>query len=106
MGAMPSTFAGLSGTGDMLATCYSSLSRNYRVGYKMASGLTLDEALQDVGQTAEGVPTTRATVKLAQKLGVEMPITETAHRVMFEGDSPEDAIRSLMARELQHESVL
>ncbi len=103
LGAKPGTFAGLSGIGDMLATCYSPLSRNYRLGARIAAGDTVDEALAELGQTAEGVPTTRATVRIAKRLGVEMPITETAHRVMFEGVPATEALTELMQRELQRE---
>lgn len=103
LGAKPSTFAGLSGIGDMLATCSSPLSRNYRLGARIAAGDTVDEALAELGQTAEGVPTTRAAVRIARRLGVEMPITETAHRVMFDGVPAMDALTELMHRELQRE---
>ena len=103
LGAKPSTFAGLSGIGDMLATCYSPLSRNYRLGTRLAEGDSVDEALAYLGQTAESVPTTRATLRIARQLGVEMPITETAHKVMFEGVPPAVAMGELMRRELQRE---
>ena len=103
LGAKPGTFAGLSGIGDMLATCYSPLSRNYRLGARLAAGDSVEEALAELGQTAEGVPTTRATVRIARQLDVEMPITETAHRVMFEGVPPSEALSELMQRELQRE---
>ena len=106
MGANATTFAGLSGAGDMLATCYSSLSRNYRLGYKLAEGKSLTDALSEIGQTAEGVPTTQAAFQLARRLNVEMPLTETAHRVLFEGVPPFEAITALMTRELQREELL
>lgn len=101
--AKPATFAGLSGIGDMLTTCYSPLSRNYRLGTRLAEGDSVEEALEYLGQTAEGVPTTRATLRIARQLGVEMPITETAHKVMFEGVPPSEAMEELMRRELQRE---
>ena len=104
MGAQPATFAGLSGVGDALATCFSPLSRNYRLGAMLGRGVSLEQALSDLGQTAEGVPTTRAAMRMARRLGVEMPITEAAHRVLFEGVNPVDAIRVLMERELQREA--
>lgn len=104
MGAQPSTFAGLSGIGDALATCFSPLSRNYRLGAMLANGTPLARALEELGQTAEGVPTTQATAKLAERLGVEMPITQAAHKVLFEGVNPVNAISELMDRELQHEA--
>ncbi len=103
LGAKPATFAGLSGVGDMLTTCYSPLSRNYRLGTRLAEGDSVEDALEYVGQTAEGVPTTRATLRIARQLGVEMPITETAHNVMFDGVSPTEAMGELMRRELQRE---
>ena len=103
LGAKPTTFAGLSGVGDMLTTCYSPLSRNYRLGTRLAEGDSVEEALEYLGQTAEGVPTTRATLRIARQLGVEMPITETAHKVMFEGVPPTEAMGDLMRRELQRE---
>ncbi|MCZ6538496.1 MAG: NAD(P)-dependent glycerol-3-phosphate dehydrogenase [Chloroflexi bacterium] len=103
MGARSDTFAGLSGMGDLVATCYSTLSRNYRLGLGIASGRDLESVLADLGQTAEGVPTTRAAVRLGQELGIEMPIAAATHSVLFEGAVPADAIRDLMARTLQPE---
>ncbi len=103
MGAQADTFAGLSGMGDLIATCESTLSRNYRLGLGLASGRDLKQVLADLGQTAEGVPTTRAAVRLAQELSVEMPITEATHKVLFDGTPPADAIADLMDRDLQPE---
>ncbi len=103
MGAKPTTFAGLSGMGDMLTTSYSRLSRNYRLGARLAAGDSVEQALACVGQTAEGVPTTQAALRIARQLDVEMPITETAHKVMFEGVTPFEAMTELMQRELQRE---
>jgi glycerol-3-phosphate dehydrogenase (NAD(P)+) len=103
MGASPDTFAGLSGMGDLIATCNSKLSRNYRLGVGLASGQNLKSVLAGLGQTAEGAPTTQAAVRLAKELGVEMPIANATHAVLFEGASPKDAIRELMGRTLQPE---
>lgn len=103
MGAKPETFAGLSGMGDLLTTCYSPLSRNYRLGIGLASGRDLDTVLTELAQTAEGVPTTQAAVRIAKDLDIEMPITNATHAVLFEGASPTDAIRDLMGRTLQPE---
>jgi glycerol-3-phosphate dehydrogenase (NAD(P)+) len=89
--------------GDLLTTCYSPLSRNYRLGIGLASGRELSSVLEELGQTAEGVPTTQAAVRLATELGIEMPITGATHAVLFEGASPKDAIRDLMRRALQPE---
>lgn len=98
MGARPETFAGLSGLGDLMATCYSGLSRNRRVGQELAQGRALPEILYDLRQTAEGVPTTEATLGLARTYGVEMPITEATARVLFEHVSPVVAMNQLMNR--------
>lgn len=98
MGARADTFAGLSGMGDLLATCYSNLSRNYRLGLGLASGGDLDTVLKELGQTAEGAPTTQAAVRLARELNVEMPIADATHAVLFEGASPQDAVHKLMSR--------
>ena len=103
MGAMPDTFAGLSGMGDLIATCYSNLSRNYRLGLGLSSGRDLETVLEDLGQIAEGVPTTQAVVRLARELGIDMPIADATHAVLFEGASPTDAIKDLMRRTLQPE---
>ena len=103
MGAHPETFAGQSGMGDLIATCYSNLSRNYRLGIGLASGKDLPSILEDLGETAEGAPTTQAAVRLAKELNIDMPITDVTHAVLFEGASTVDAIRTLMGRSLQPE---
>ncbi len=98
MGARPETFAGLSGLGDLVATCFSSLSRNRHVGERLASGLKLPEIQAEMEQTAEGVPTTRAAIELARRYGVEMPITELTGKVLFDGLDPRQAMDLLMHR--------
>jgi glycerol-3-phosphate dehydrogenase (NAD(P)+) len=103
MGARPETFAGLSGMGDLIATCYSALSRNYRLGVALAEGRSLDDALESLGGTAEGVPTTRAAIRLADQRGVEMPITMATEAVISGKLKPEDAAAVLMARKPQPE---
>jgi glycerol-3-phosphate dehydrogenase (NAD(P)+) len=98
-GAQASTFAGNAGLGDLLATCYSDLSRNRRVGLALAKGMTLQQALDSLGgEVAEGVRTTPPALSMARSYGVEMPITELTNRVLFEGMSPKDALTALMAR--------
>lgn len=105
LGANPLTFAGLSGIGDLICTCSSSLSRNHQVGVGLASGKSLEEILASMTEVAEGVDTTRAAVDMARDAGVEMPIAEQMHAVLFEGKSPVDAVRSLMLREPRHEHL-
>jgi len=103
MGAKPDTFAGLSGMGDLLTTCYSNLSRNYRLGLGLASGKDLATVLEDLGQIAEGAPTTQAAVRIAKELSIDMPITNATHAVLFEGISPNEVVKDLMGRTLQPE---
>lgn len=106
-GADVLTFAGLSGIGDLITTCSSGLSRNHQVGVGLASGKTLDEVLAGMTEVAEGVDTTRAAIELADRSGVEMPIAEQMHQVLFGGKSAVDAVRDLMLREprMEHPDV-
>lgn len=102
-GANPLTFTGLAGVGDLMVTCTSKHSRNRRAGREIGRGSTLEEALKKVNMVVEGVRTTRAALKLARKLNVEMPITEQMHKVLFEGLSPRTAVANLMSRGRKHE---
>ncbi len=103
LGAKAETFRGLSGMGDLVATCAGRKSRNHHVGYELAKGRRLPEILGDMRQIAEGVETTRAAKRLAESVGVEMPITEAVHAVLFEGGAPQEAVRSLMTRSWRDE---
>ena len=103
LGGAPATFMGLSGIGDLVATCASRRSRNHYVGYRLALGRTLDEIVGGMDMIAEGVPTTRAAVLLAQRAAVEMPITRALHAVLFEGLRPLDAVQALMLRDARDE---
>ena len=102
-GADPLTFAGLAGLGDVVATCSSPLSRNRFVGEQLAYGHSWVEIRESMDNVAEGVNATQAALILARDLEVEMPITEMASRVLFEGLSPQKAIRELMARPARSE---
>lgn len=97
-GASPLTFAGLAGLGDLVATCASPLSRNRHVGEQLARGRSLAEVQAAMDNVAEGVDTTVAALRLARELGVEMPITQTTHRVLFEGLDVHAAVQELMGR--------
>jgi len=83
LGANPLTFLGLSGVGDLFATCNSPLSRNYQIGYALGSGKTLEQATKELGQTAEGINTIVQVRKRAQELDVYMPITNALYEVIF-----------------------
>lgn len=102
-GASPLTFAGLSGMGDLITTCTSKHSRNRAVGEAIAQGKKLQEILDSSPMVAEGVRTTRSAHALALKMGVEMPLTDVAHQVLFEDLPAREAIETLMAREAKAE---
>lgn len=84
VGANPLTFLGLSGVGDLYATCSSTLSRNYRVGNMLGKGMSLEDAVKKLGQTAEGVNTIAQVNERAKELGIYMPITHALHAVLYE----------------------
>jgi glycerol-3-phosphate dehydrogenase (NAD(P)+) len=102
-GARQATFAGLSGLGDLIATCASPLSRNHHVGYELGRGRTLAEIQAQMTSVAEGITTTRAAYDLARRYGVEMPIVEQVYAVLFEGKSPHAAVDDLLARTARDE---
>lgn len=104
MGANPLTFAGLAGVGDLVVTCTSKHSRNWRAGAMLAEGLSLGEVLSRMGMVVEGVRTTSAARELSQQYGVEMPITEQLYQVLFEQKTPRHAVESLMGRGRTHET--
>ncbi len=97
-GAEEATFLGLSGVGDLIATGASSLSRNYRVGKALGQGRSLFDTLAELGQVAEGVPTTRALCELATRSGVEMPLCFGLNAVLFDNRPAPEVIRDLMLR--------
>ena len=103
MGGRAETFAGLAGMGDLVLTCTGDLSRNRTVGVRLGGGEPLQKILESMTAVAEGVSTAPAAVGLADKHGVEMPICREVHAVLFEGRSPKDAVRALMARPLKAE---
>ncbi len=98
LGARGETFSGLAGVGDLVVTCLSRHSRNRRVGEAIGRGQSLEEALSGMVMVAEGVRTTRAAVELGRRHGVELPIIEMVHRVLFEGHDPREAVQMLMTR--------
>ncbi len=103
LGANPLTFAGLAGVGDLIVTCTSQHSRNWRAGYMIGQGHTLNEVLSTMGMVVEGVKTTRAACLLSRKHGVEMPIAEQLYQVLFENKTPREAVEALMGRGRTHE---
>lgn len=103
LGAQAETFAGLSGLGDLVTTCCSRHSRNRWVGEQIGQGKRLHEILLTMTMVAEGVETSRSAFALAQKCGVEMPITGQVNKILFEGKAPLEAMEELMGRTLKAE---
>jgi glycerol-3-phosphate dehydrogenase (NAD(P)+) len=99
MGAKPITFAGLAGVGDLVVTCTSRHSRNWKAGYMISQGKKLEQVLHEVGMVVEGIKTTRAAHALSQQYGVEMPLTDQLYAVLFQGKAPAQAVVDLMQRE-------
>jgi glycerol-3-phosphate dehydrogenase (NAD(P)+) len=105
MGANQETFFGIAGVGDLATTCFSPEGRNRSCGEALGRGRKLDEYLISTPFVVEGVETTKAVVALAEKYGVDMPITTAVHAVLFEGVDPIEAIGHLMSREQKAEKV-
>lgn len=104
MGAKMETFMGIAGVGDLFATAVSRLSRNYRVGRAIGEGATLDEAIEGIGQVAEGVPTSEASLVLARKYNLSLPTFEAVDSVLRKQVRPMDAVGLLMERMPKRES--
>ena len=103
MGSDVSTMYGLSGLGDLVLTCTGPLSRNYTVGMKLGQGSGLQQILSDTHTVAEGIRTTRGAMGLANRHGIEMPIVQGIHAVLFEGKDPRHAVNELMTRAAKDE---
>lgn len=102
-GANPFTFVGLAGIGDLIVTCASPLSRNQQLGRRLGAGEKLEDIQASTRTVAEGVFTTRAALKLAERYQVELPITYQLSQVLFEGLDPHEAVPELMMRDPKHE---
>jgi len=103
LGANPLTFSGLTGLGDLIATCSSPLSRNHYVGVELTKGRSLEEIIKSMSGVAEGVGTTVVAHKLSKQLELEMPITEKIYKVLYEKLDPHKASLELMEAEARHE---
>lgn len=100
LGAQPGTLLGLAGMGDLILTCTSDLSRNYRVGYAVGSGKTLQQAVEEIGQVAEGVNTLKIVKNKADELDVYMPLVSGLHAILFEGRNVLEVVEGLMTGEM------
>jgi len=104
LGGKEETFAGLAGLGDLIVTCMSMHSRNRRAGILIGEGVPTDKALEKIGAVVEGYYATQSAMQLAQRKGIEMPITAEMHKVLFEGADPKNALYNLMTRDKKSES--
>ncbi len=102
-GANPQTFMGLSGMGDLILTCTGELSRNRTVGLALGKGRKLEEILEELGMVAEGVKTTKSAHDLGKRLGVDLPITDAVHAIIYEAKPAKVAVMELMTREAKPE---
>ena len=103
MGGNPRTFYGLSGAGDLIASCFSRHSRNRRVGEKLGKGETLEQILSATQMVAEGIPTTKSAYECARRLKVETPIINQIYSVLYEGKRPDQAMQELLERDQKAE---
>ena len=105
MGGRPATFYGLSGAGDLIATCFSQHSRNRRVGEQLGRGQSLDAIKGSMQMVAEGIPTTKSAFDCARRLGIETPIIEQAYAILYEQRKPQVALQELLSRDQKPERV-
>ena len=103
LGAKPATLYGLSGIGDLIATCSSPLSRNYTVGSMIGKGKKIDDILKELGSVAEGVKTSKAVCELAKKLNIEVPISSAIYEAVYTDITPQEILEKLMNRKLKQE---
>ena len=103
LGANPSTLYGLSGMGDLIATCSSPLSRNYTVGSMLGKGKKIDDILRELGSVAEGVKTSKAICELAKKLDIEVPVSNAIYEAVYTDITPKELLSKLMNRKLKEE---
>ena len=103
LGARQETFMGLACMGDLVLTCTDNLSRNRRMGLALASGMSIEEAKEEIQQVVEGVLAAEAVKEVADELGIEMPICHEVYRILYEGAAPREAVIALMSRELTPE---
>lgn len=105
LGASPSTLYGLSGMGDLIATCSSPYSRNFTVGSMLGKGKKIDDILNELGSVAEGVKTSKALCELAHKLGIEVPVSSAIYEAVYTDITPQQVLDKLMNRKLKQEEV-
>jgi len=105
LGANPSTLYGLSGMGDLIATCSSPMSRNFTVGSMLGKGKKINDILNELGSVAEGVKTSKAVCDLAKKLNIEAPMANAIYEAVYTDITPEQLVEKLMTRRLKEEDT-
>jgi glycerol-3-phosphate dehydrogenase (NAD(P)+) len=103
LGALPETFMGLAGLGDLVLTCTDNQSRNRRFGLALAEGKTAQQALQEIGQVVEGYSAARAVHEVARRENVDMPIADGIYRILYDNQPAKDVVRDLMTRPVRAE---
>lgn len=105
MGGKAATFYGLSGAGDLIATCFSGHSRNRRVGEQLGRGQSLGEIASSMKMVAEGIPTTKSAFECARRFGIETPIIDQVYAILYEGKAPPQAMQDLLERDQKAEGI-
>jgi glycerol-3-phosphate dehydrogenase (NAD(P)+) len=103
LGGRKDTMAGLAGMGDLIVTCTSLNSRNYRAGILIGQGTPVQEAIESIGAVVEGYYAVDSACELAAAVGVEMPIAQAAYQVLYQGRPPQEVVTELMHRKKSHE---
>jgi glycerol-3-phosphate dehydrogenase (NAD(P)+) len=103
MGADHDTIMGLSGVGDLVLTCTDNLSRNRRLGLALGAGKDVDSAIEEIGQAVEGAKSSHCIGLLAARAGVDMPICDYVHKVIYKNFPPQQAVKELLARQVKPE---
>jgi len=104
MGGQPLTFSGLTGLGDLVATCGSTQSRNRFVGYHLGKGKKIEDIIKEMNEVAEGVKTAKVVMELANEYNIDMPIASEVYKVLYEGNTVNDAFRGLLRRDVGSEA--
>lgn len=104
-GCRPETLSGLSGMGDLCATCLSTLSRNYIFGKLLAKGLTPEEAREEIGMVVEGAYTCVSALQMSRKANIPVPITEAVYSIIYEGLNSKEAVETLLTRAVKQEHL-
>jgi glycerol-3-phosphate dehydrogenase (NAD(P)+) len=105
MGGSARTFYGLSGAGDLIATCFSQHSRNRRVGEQIGRGRTVEQITSSMQMVAEGIPTTKSAYECARRLNIETPIIDQVYAVLYEGKPPLQGLQELLGRDQKAERI-